>query len=118
MTALLAVATLLDTINEHSIITTFTTLYLTQICFAVVILAVSLALRQEALQIETELRLYHTQMDALVEARVAELDEVNASSPRRPWSGARPRRCCAAAWRNWTPCSTWRRSSAGRARSR
>ena len=50
MTALLAVATLLDTINEHSIITTFTTLYLTQVCFALVILAVSLALRRESLR--------------------------------------------------------------------
>jgi signal transduction histidine kinase len=75
MTALLAVATLLDTINEHSIITTFTTLYLTQVCFALVVVAVSLALRQESLQVETELRAYRTQMDALVEARVAELDE-------------------------------------------
>ena len=77
MTALLAVATLLDTINEHSIITTFTTLYLTQICFALVIVAVSLALRRESLLVERELQMYRTQMDALVEARVAELDEAN-----------------------------------------
>ena len=77
MTALLAVATLLDTINEHSIITTFTTLYLTQLCFALVIVAVSLALRRESLLVERELQMYRTQMDALVEARVAELDEAN-----------------------------------------
>ena len=78
MTLLLAVATLLDTINEHAIITTFTTLYLTQICFALVIVAVSLVLRRESLRVETELRMYRTQMDALVEERVAELDEANA----------------------------------------
>ena len=77
MTVLLAVASLLDTINEHSIVTTFTTLYLTQISFAVVIVAVSLILRRESLRTETELRLYRTQMDALVEVRVAELDEAN-----------------------------------------
>ena len=78
MTVLLAVATLLDTINEHSIVTTFTTLYLTQICFAAVIVAVSLVLRRDSLRVEAELRLYQTQLDSLVELRVAELDEANA----------------------------------------
>jgi signal transduction histidine kinase len=82
MTVLLAVANLLDTINEHSVVTSFTTLYLTQVCFAVVILTVSLALRREALQTEAELRLYQTDMDALVRARVVELDEANASLAR------------------------------------
>jgi signal transduction histidine kinase len=77
MILLLAVATLLDTINEHSVITTFTTLYLTQICFALVIVAVSMGLRRESLRTEAELQMYRTQMDALVEARVAELDEAN-----------------------------------------
>jgi signal transduction histidine kinase len=82
MTALLAAATLLDTINEHSVITSFTTLYLTQACFAVVILTVSLVLRREALQTEAALRMYQTEMDALVRARVVELDEANASLAR------------------------------------
>ena len=66
MTVLLAVATLLDTINEHSIVTTFTTLYLTQICFAAVIVAVSLVLRRDSMRVEAELRLYQTQLDSLV----------------------------------------------------
>ena len=77
MTILLAVATLLDTINEHSVVTAFTTLYLTQICFAVVIIVVSLGLRRESLRNETELELYRTHMDSLVAERVAELNEAN-----------------------------------------
>jgi len=77
MTLLLAVATLLDTINEHSVITSFTTLYVTQICFAAVVIAVSLGLRSESLRNETELELYRTHVDALVTARVAELNEAN-----------------------------------------
>ena len=77
MTVLLALATLLDTINEHSIITSFTTLYLTQVCFAVVILTGGLALRRESLRVEKELRHYRTEMESLVAARVVELDHAN-----------------------------------------
>jgi signal transduction histidine kinase len=82
MTVLLAVATLLDTVNEHSVVTSFTTLYVTQVCFAFVILTVTLVLRREALRTEAELRMYQTEMDALVRARVIELDEANASLAR------------------------------------
>jgi signal transduction histidine kinase len=78
MTMLLAFATLVDTINEHSVVGSLTTLYLTQLSFAAVIVAVSLGLRREAVQTENELRLYRTHMDALVEERVAELDHANA----------------------------------------
>jgi signal transduction histidine kinase len=78
MVALLGVATLLDTINDHSVITAFTTLYVTQLCFAAIILAVSVALRRESLSVETELRMYRTQMDSLVDARVYDLDQANA----------------------------------------
>ena len=78
MTALLAVATLIDAIIEHRVVISFNTLYLSQLSFAVVIIAVSLALRRESLRVETELQLYRTHMDELVEARVRELDEANA----------------------------------------
>ena len=78
MTALLAVATMFDAIIEHRVVITFNTLYLSQLSFAVVIIAVSLALRRESLRVETELQLYRTHMDELVEARVRELDETNA----------------------------------------
>ena len=78
MTALLAVATLFDAIIEHRVVITFNTLYLSQVSFAVVIIAVSLVLRRESLRVEMELQLYRTHMDELVEARVRELDEANA----------------------------------------
>jgi signal transduction histidine kinase len=78
MTALLAVATLFDAIIEHRVIITFNTLYLSQVSFAVVIIAVSLGLRGESLRVERELQLYRTHMDDLVEARVRELDEAHA----------------------------------------
>ncbi len=78
MTALLAVSTMFDAIIEHRVVISFNTLYLSQVSFAVVIMAVSLALRRESLRVETELQLYRTHMDELVEARVRELDEANA----------------------------------------
>ena len=78
MTALLAVATMIDAIIEHRVVISFSTLYLSQLSFAVVIIAVSLAMRRESLRVETELQLYRTHMDELVEARVRELDEANA----------------------------------------
>jgi signal transduction histidine kinase len=82
MTALLAVATLFDAIIEHRVVISFNTLYLSQIAFAVVIIAVSLSLRREALQVETELQLYRTHVDELVEKRVLELDEARAQLAR------------------------------------
>ena len=63
MTALLAVATLLDAINEHRIVISLNTLYLSQIAFALVIIAVSLVLRRESLGLEMELQKYRTHMD-------------------------------------------------------
>ena len=70
MTALLAVSTLFDAIIEHRVvIITFNTLYLSQVSFALVIIATSLVLRRESLQVEAELQLYRTHMDELVEAR-------------------------------------------------
>ena len=78
MTALLAAATLIDAIIEHRVVISFSTLYLSQLSFAAVIIAVSLAMRRESLRVETELQLYRTHMDELVEARVRELDEANA----------------------------------------
>ena len=78
MTALLAVATLFDAIIEHRVVITFNTLYLSQVAFAVVIIAVTLALRRESLRVESELHLYHAHVDELVEARMRELDEAYA----------------------------------------
>ena len=78
MTGLLAVATLLDAINEHRIVISLNTLYLSQIAFALVIIAVSLVLRRESLVLEMELQKYRTHMDEIVEARVRELDEAYA----------------------------------------
>ena len=78
MTALLAAATMIDAVIEHRVVISFSTLYLSQLSFAVVIIAVSLAMRRESLRVETELQLYRTHMDELVEARVRELDEANA----------------------------------------
>ena len=82
MTALLAVATMFDAIIEHRVVITFDTLYLSQVAFAVVIIAVSMTLRRESLRVEAELQLYRTHMDELVEARVRELDEANAHLAR------------------------------------
>jgi signal transduction histidine kinase len=78
MTALLAVATLFDAIIEHRVVISFNTLYLSQAAFACVIIAVSLSLRRESLRVETELQLYRTHMDDLVEVRMRELDEAYA----------------------------------------
>ena len=103
MTAVLAMATLIDAIIEHRVVISFNTLYLSQLSFAVVIIAVSLALRRESLRVETELQLYRTHMDELVEARVRELDEAYVETVHaRPRSGRPPRRCCAAGSRNST----------------
>jgi signal transduction histidine kinase len=77
MTAILAVATFFDAIVEHRVVISFQTLYLSQVSFALVIIAVSLALRGESLKVEKELQLYRTHMDELVEARVHELDEAH-----------------------------------------
>jgi signal transduction histidine kinase len=78
MTGLLALATMFDAIIEHRVVITFNNLYLSQVSFALVIIAVSLGLRGESLRVERELRLYQTHMDELVEARVRELEEAHA----------------------------------------
>jgi signal transduction histidine kinase len=78
MTALLAVATFFDAVIEHRVVISFNTLYLSQVSFALVIIAVSLALRREALHVEQELQLYKTHMVALVAERVRDLDEANS----------------------------------------
>ena len=96
MTALLAVATMFDAIIEHRVVITFNTLYLSQVAFAVVIIAVSLSLRRESLQVETELQLYRTHMDELVEERVRELDEAHARAGARDGGAARDGRGAAA----------------------
>ena len=82
MTALLAVATMFDAIIEHRVVITFNTLYLSQVAFAMVIIAVSLTLRRESLRVEAELQRYRTHMDELVEERVRELDEAHAQLAR------------------------------------
>lgn len=78
MTALLAVATFFDAVIEHRVVISFNTLYLSQACFALVIIVVSMALRGESLMVERELQLYKTRMDDLVDARVRELDAAHA----------------------------------------
>lgn len=78
MTALLAASTMFDAIIEHRVVISFNTLYLSQVSFALVIIAVSLVLRRESLKVEMELRVYQTHVDELVEARVHELDDAYA----------------------------------------
>jgi two-component system nitrate/nitrite sensor histidine kinase NarX len=97
MTGLLAVATLIDAIIEHRVLISVNTFYLSQVSFAVVIIAVSLALRRESLRVERELQVYRTRMDDLVDARVHELDEAYAlleleAEERRATEGALRRR--------------------------
>jgi signal transduction histidine kinase len=79
MTAFLAVATFFDAVIEHRVVISFNMLYLSQMSFALVIIAVSLALRHESLQVEKELQLYRTRMDDLVDERVRQLDEAHAA---------------------------------------
>ena len=52
-------------------------LYFTQLSFAVLVVAVSLALRHESMRDEAELRVYRTHLEAVVDERVRELDTAN-----------------------------------------
>ena len=72
--AAFAFTMLVDTLTDYGVVSSF---YLTELCFAVVVLAVSGGLRRESLRQEAELRLYRTELESLVEARVAELDRAN-----------------------------------------
>jgi len=71
---LLSLTTLVDDFTDYGIVSS---LYLTQLSFVAVVLAVSVALRRESLHAETELRAYRTQLESLVDARVKDLDRAN-----------------------------------------
>src|SRR5450756_560090 len=77
MIVLLSFTTLVDNVHGYAILGTFTTLYLTQVCFAGLIVATSIALRHEAVRVEAELRMYRARLESLVDARVADLDSAN-----------------------------------------
>ena len=72
--ALFACTTLVDTLTDYMLIDT---LYLTQLGFVIVVLAVSAALRRGSLQTEAELSAYRTRLESLVDARVKDLDRAN-----------------------------------------
>ena len=76
---LLALTTLVDTLTDYGIVSS---LYLTQLGFVAVLVGVSIALRRESLQAETELRTYRTQLESLVDARVRDLDQANEQLAR------------------------------------
>ena len=65
---------LIDALTDYGVISSF---YLTELCFAGIVLATSVGLRRESLRQEAELRLYRTELESLVEERVAELDLTN-----------------------------------------
>ena len=65
---------LVDALTDYGVLSSF---YTTELCFAGVVLATSIGLRRESLRNEAELRLYRTELQSLVEARVADLDEAN-----------------------------------------
>ena len=75
----LSLTTLVDTFTDYGIVSS---LYLTQLGFVAVVLAVSIALRRESLQAETELRAFRTQLESLVDARVRDLDRANEQLAR------------------------------------
>ncbi len=76
---LFSLTMLVDTLTDYGVVTSF---YTTPLLFAGVVLAVSLALRREALRDEAELRRYRTELESLVEARVADLDTANEQLAR------------------------------------
>jgi signal transduction histidine kinase len=69
-----SVASALDTLTHYGV---GTSLYTTQLCFAAVVLAMSIALRRETLRTESELAVYRSQLESMVEARVRDLDAAN-----------------------------------------
>jgi len=77
MIVLLSFTTFIDNVHGYAILGTFTTLYLTQVCFAGLIVATSVALRHESVRVEAELHTYRAQLESLVDARVADLDSAN-----------------------------------------
>ena len=77
MIVLLSFTTFIDNVHGYAILGTFTTLYLTQVCFAGLIVATSIALRHEAVRVEAELRMYRARLESLVDDRVADLDRAN-----------------------------------------
>jgi len=77
MIVLLSLTTFVDNFHGYAILTTFTTLYLTQACFAALIVAASIALRHESVRVEAELHTYRARLESLVDARVADLDSAN-----------------------------------------
>ncbi len=77
MIVLLSLTTFVDNFHGYAILTTFTTLYLTQACFAALIVAASIALRHESVRVEAELHTYRARLESLVDARVADLDRAN-----------------------------------------
>ena len=106
---LFALTMLVDTLTDYGVITSF---YTTQLFFAGVVLVTSVALRRESLRDEAELRRYRTELESLVEARVADLDQANEQlADENPRCASRPKRRCDGAWPSSTPCSTCRRRS-------
>ena len=77
MIVLLSFTTFIDNVHGYAILGTFTTLYLTQVCFAGLIVVTSVALRHESVRVEAELHTYRAQLESLVDARVADLDSAN-----------------------------------------
>ena len=77
MIVLLSFTTFIDNVHGYAILGTFTTLYLTQVCFAGLIVATSVALRHESVRVEAELHTYRARLESLVDARVADLDRAN-----------------------------------------
>lgn len=72
--ALFAPAAIVDTLTDYGVVTS---LYTTQLCFAAVVVAASIALRRESLRTETELSAYRSHLESMVEARVRDLDMAN-----------------------------------------
>ena len=73
--SLFALSMLVDILTDYGVITSF---YTTPLFFAGVVLVTSVALRRESLRDEAELRRYRTELESLVEERVADLDQANA----------------------------------------
>ena len=71
LVALLALTTVVDTLTDHGLLTT---LYLTQLGFVAVVVAVSVALRRESSQDERQLRTARAQLETLLDARVGDLN--------------------------------------------
>jgi signal transduction histidine kinase len=71
---LFLLAVVFDTLADYGVVAN---LYLTQLTFVVVVLAVGTGLRQESIRAEAELLTDRTQLRSLVDERVRELDEAN-----------------------------------------